>query len=293
MRPIIINGKDIATKAIMNLKQLMYNNSNVMTRFPGLSVIVVGNRKDSESYVRMKQQSAYDLGIVFNLIRFNDTVVKEEEIISCIDRLNEDKTVDGIIVQLPLPIGIDKKKILNRIDPKKDVDGFHAKTMGELALEGYDPVLKPCTPMGVMYILDEMKIDLAGKHVVVLGKSNIVGLPMALMLIKRNATVTVCNSETKDEDKICRTADILITAVGKAKLVKRDWVKEGVIIIDVGINSVKDDTRESGYRLVGDVDYEGVLDKCSMITPVPGGVGPMTVAMLMQNVVMSCLNNKV
>lgn len=278
----IIDGKALSISIMNELKNRVKNYKSA----PGLAVILVGNRNDSSTYVRMKQKAALQIGIAFELYKFDENVT-QPELIENLEKLNDNDNVHGIIVQLPLPPHICKDKIIESINPAKDVDGFHPLSFGKLALEGCTPLFRPCTPRGVMKLLDHYEVDVKGKHVVVLGKSNIVGMPLTLMLLHRQATVTVCNIFTKDEEKITRQADVLISACGCAKLVKKDWVKEGAVVIDVGINSIEDSTKKSGYKLVGDVDFENVKDVASHITPVPGGVGPMTVAMLMLSTVES------
>lgn len=282
----IIDGKLVSEKLksslisrISDIKHTYRTNQS-----PGLAVVMVGDRKDSDTYVRMKQLSAEKLGINFKLHK-HPCNVTEKELLLSIDVLNNDRNVHGIIVQLPLPKHIDKKNIISKVSITKDVDGFNELNIGNLALEGYSPHFSPCTPKGVMELLRYYNVPITGKHCVVLGKSNIVGLPMSLMLLKENATVTICNQLSERESEITRDADILISATGVPGLVKEDWVKEGVVVIDIGINSVTDSTRKKGYRIVGDVDYYPVSQKARLITPVPGGVGPMTVAMLMMSVV--------
>lgn len=284
----IIDGtyvaKEIKTNLKLEIKQLQ-KQFNTLTP-PGLAVVLVGNRNDSETYVRMKQRAATQLGIHFELHK-HQIDITEKELLYSIGTLNHDSNIHGIIVQLPLPNHIDKRNIISKVSITKDVDGFHGLNIGNLALEGCNPFFVPCTPRGVMELLHHYKVPITGKHFVILGKSNIVGLPMSLMLLNENATVTVCNSETQHEDEITRMADVLITAVGVPGLVKEDWVKEDAVVIDVGINTIHDSTRKRGYRLVGDVDFENVCKKVKLITPVPGGVGPMTVAMLMKSTVES------
>lgn len=248
---------------------------------PGLAVVLVGSRKDSETYVRMKRRAAENLGIHFELHK-HPVDITEKELLYEIGSLNHSRNIHGIIIQLPLPEHINKKNVISKVSITKDVDGFHGLNIGNLALEGHEPYFSPCTPRGVMELLKYYKVPIQGKHYVVLGKSNIVGLPMSLMLLNENATVTICNQHTQREPQITRDADVIISAVGKPELVKEDWVKDGVVIIDVGINPLPDKTKKRGYRLVGDVDFDNVKKKARLITPVPGGVGPMTVAMLMK-----------
>jgi 5,10-methylene-tetrahydrofolate dehydrogenase/methenyl tetrahydrofolate cyclohydrolase len=198
-------------------------------------------------------------------------------------KLNADPEVNGILVQLPLPSGLDEQKVLNLVSIEKDVDGFHPLNIGRLAQKGRDPLFIPCTPAGVMVLLERFVPKLEGVNAVVLGRSNIVGMPVALLLVRANATVTICHSRTRDLADVVRQADVLVAAVGRAEMVRADWVKPGAVVIDVGVNRVDDATRPRGYRLVGDVAYEEVKEVAGAITPVPGGVGPMTIAMLLQN----------
>lgn len=281
----IIDGKAIANRIQSKLFERVKSLQSYRTK-PKLAVILVGYRKDSKSYVTMKERAAQRIGIDFQLLQFSENVSQDDLLIH-ISQLNLNVNVHGIIVQLPLPSHISKEEVIESISPHKDVDGFHPLDFGKLALEGFEPLFSPCTPKGVMRLLKECNISLPGKHVVVLGKSNIVGLPMSMMLLKENATVTVCNALTVDEEMITQQADILISAMGCPQLVKKHWLKEGAIVIDVGINAISDDTKKNGYRLVGDVDYNDVIEKVGLITPVPGGVGPMTVAMLMEATVES------
>ena len=286
----IIDGKKIAQSIGEELKTRIAEKGIT----PGLAVIVVGDRADTSTYIRMKKKKAAELGISFYLTKFSSTNVSQEDLLHEIDSLNTNDEIHGIIVQLPLPEHIDKKLITSRITIEKDVDGFHELNIGRLALNGYTPNFIPCTPRGVCEMIDRYNVNVKGKHVVILGKSNIVGLPMALLMIEREATVSVLNAFTPEslEIELIRMADVVISAVGKAFLVKKDWIKEGATVIDIGINSIEDSSKKCGYRLVGDVDYENVKERAGMITPVPGGVGPMTVIMLMKATVESCENKK-
>jgi 5,10-methylene-tetrahydrofolate dehydrogenase/methenyl tetrahydrofolate cyclohydrolase len=207
----------------------------------------------------------------------------QEEIEAVVRRLNDDPDIHGILVQLPLPNHIDEEKILSLISLEKDVDGFHPLNIGRLSMKGRDPLFIPCTPAGCIELLVRSGVEIEGKEAVVLGRSNIVGLPVSMLLLHRNATVTICHSRTKDLPATCRQADILVAAVGRPEMVKADWVKPGAAVIDVGINRVEDATKKRGYRLVGDVDFEDVNQVAGYLTPAPGGVGPMTIAMLMWN----------
>ncbi len=278
----ILDGKEVARSVTERLKhQVQFlKNHRINSK---LVVILVGNDPASRIYVRRKGKACEQLSISSETI-FLPENIKEKELISKIEELNHDPATNGILVQLPLPPQIDEKKIIELIDPTKDVDCFHPVNIGRL-VSGH-PYVLPCTPAGILEILKYYRIDTEGKHAVVLGRSNIVGKPMANMLLQKNpsanATVTVVHSRSKHIASLTSDADILIAAIGKAHFVNSEMVKEGSVVIDVGINRVEADT-EKGYRLVGDVDFESVLPKVSKITPVPGGVGPMTIAMLMQN----------
>ena len=278
----ILDGKLVSNLVKENLKKRIQN----MDITPGLGVILVGNRPDSATYVRMKRRACDKLGIYDHLVELPETI-NQDELIEEIEKLNNNTDIHGILVQLPLPSHIDKVTVLNKIRLDKDVDGFHVESMGNLALNR-NPQFIPCTPKGCMYLLDHYNIQIQGKRAVVIGKSNLVGLPMSLLLLHRGATVTICHSKTQNIEEIVRQADILIVACGRAHMVKKEWVKEGVVIVDVGINSIDDATRKRGYRLVGDVDFENVKELASYITPVPGGVGPMTIAMLLEQTVSAC-----
>ena len=255
---------------------------------PGLAVVLVGEDPASQSYVRMKGKACEDLGL------FSQTIVKpadtsEEELLALIDSLNADARIHGILVQLPLPKQIDENKVILRIDPDKDVDGFHPINVGKMLIG--EPGFLPCTPHGIQEMLMRSGNDPDGKHVVVVGRSNIVGKPVAAILVQKkkgaNATVTMAHSRTRDLASITRTADILVAAMGSPEFIKADMVKEGAVVIDVGSNRIEDLSAKRGYRWAGDVDFEKVKEKASAITPVPGGVGPMTIVMLMKNTVLS------
>jgi methylenetetrahydrofolate dehydrogenase (NADP+)/methenyltetrahydrofolate cyclohydrolase len=253
---------------------------------PGLSVVLVGEDPASVSYVSNKAKACEELGIHEETIRLPaDT--PEKTVLELVDRLNADPSIHGILVQLPLPKHIDSEKVLLRMNPDKDVDGFHPVNVGRLMIG--NPIFMPCTPAGIQQMLVRTGNDPSGKHVVVCGRSNIVGKPMVNILLQKkpgaNATVTVCHTGTKDIGMVTRTADILIVAMGAPKAITADMVKEGAAVIDVGVNRVNDPSSPKGFRLVGDVDFEAVKEKASAITPVPGGVGPMTITMLMVNTV--------
>lgn len=251
-------------------------------RAPFLSVVLVGDNPASASYVRGKTKACADAGIGSDTLRF-DASISEAELLEVVQRLNEDPAVDGILVQLPLPRHIDEQKVIHALRPDKDVDGFHPENVGRLLIGA--PAFAPATPAGIVEMLRRAEIATAGQHVVVLGRSNIVGKPVAALLVQRgaDATVTICHSRTRELAAITRQADILIAAIGSPRFVTAEMVREGVVVVDVGINRVEDATRERGYRLVGDVDFEAVHERASWITPVPGGVGPMTIAMLLKN----------
>ena len=251
---------------------------------PGLATVIVGDSPASQVYVRMKQKACAKAGIE----SFGFTLpenASQSEVEGLVAELNADERVNGILVQLPLPSGLDEEKVLNTISIEKDVDGFHPINLGRLAQKGRESLFVPCTPAGCIYLLDKMGVPLEGANAVVLGRSNIVGMPVALLLVKRDATVTICHSRTKDLPGVVRQADVLIAAVGRPEMVKRDWVKPGAVVIDVGTNRVDDPSREKGYRLTGDVAFDEVKEVAGMISPSPGGVGPMTIAMLLKNTV--------
>ena len=275
---MIISGKEISTKIKDQLKEEVEQMKNKYDRLPKLAVILVGENQASQVYVRNKERGCSYVGMD-SLKITHDATFSEEELLNEIKQLNEDETVDGILVQLPLPDHINEDKVLEAIDPSKDVDGFHPENVAKLFLGQRS--LVPCTPKGLMVLLDEINYDLTGKEVVVVGRSNIVGKPMAMLLLRENGTVTVCHSHTKDLKEVCKRADILVVAIGKPKFIDDSYVKDGAVVIDVGIH------RNENNKLCGDVDYDKVAPKTSAITPVPGGVGPMTIAMLMKNCVES------
>lgn len=280
----LIDGKAIAEKIRSELTTDVAQMVSEGKQRPGLATVLVGDNPASEVYVRMKQKACAQAGIEsfgFNLPKSSS----QEEVEGLVRELNEDPRVNGILVQLPLPSGLDEERVLNAIDLEKDVDGFHPVNIGRLAQKGRESLFVPCTPYGCIVLLDEMKVPIAGANAVVLGRSNIVGMPLALLLIKRDATVTVCHSRSKDLPGITSQADILLAAVGRPQMVKANWVKPGAVVIDVGTNRIEDPGSEKGYRLVGDVDFDEVKEVASMITPSPGGVGPMTIAMLLKNTV--------
>ncbi len=282
----IISGKDIA-RTIRDELNAQVGELAREGLVPGLATVLAGDDPASRLYVGMKNRAAAEAGIHSRQVTLSAETT-EEELLGLIAELNADPAIHGILVQLPLPRQIDESKVLLAIDPEKDVDGFHPVNVGRLATGDLD-VLAPCTPRGVIEMLLRSGVDPSGKHVVVVGRSNIVGKPMALLLLRRapggNATVSVAHSRTADLGALTRTADMLIVAVGRPNTVTGEMVKPGVTVIDVGTNRVDDPTRERGYRVVGDVDFEGVSEVAAAITPVPGGVGPMTIAMLLANTV--------
>jgi 5,10-methylene-tetrahydrofolate dehydrogenase/methenyl tetrahydrofolate cyclohydrolase len=249
---------------------------------PTLATVLVGERVDSATYVASKQKACAELGMG-SISHKLPADITQEELEKLIIDLNSDKSVHGILVQLPLPSHLNEERVLQLISIEKDVDGFSPINIGRLAQKGREPLFVPCTPYGCIYLLDKVGVKIEGANAVVLGRSNIVGMPAALLLIGRNATVTVCHSKTRDIASVVRQADILIAAIGKTEFVRGDWIKPGAAVIDVGINSVPDASKKSGQRLVGDVNFEEAKEVAGYITPVPGGVGPMTIAMLMRN----------
>lgn len=274
----LINGKEISKKTKDAIKAEIEEIRKTGKRVPKLAVILVGDNPASQVYVRNKEKACAYVGM--ESLRINkDATMSEEELLKLIDELNHDDSVDGILVQLPLPKTIDEEKVLKAIAPEKDVDGFHPANIAKLFLneEGFIP----CTPYGMMVMLDEIGYDLDGKEVVVVGRSNIVGKPVALLALHHNATVTIAHSHTKNLQEVTSRADVLIAAIGKAKFFTADYVKEGAVVLDVGMN------RDENGKLCGDVDFDDVKEKVSAITPVPGGVGPMTIAMLMKNTLLS------
>lgn len=281
---MLLDGKKIAGEIIEELKEevtkLLKNNK----RRPGIAAILVGNNPASVTYVKSKIKTCQQIGYHSELIHLNETI-SQQELIKEIHRLNEKRDIDGYIVQLPLPPQIDEQEILLQVCPDKDVDGFHPENIGKMALEL--PCFIPATPLGIIELLRRYNIETIGKHCVIVGRSHIVGTPVSILLSRNNnpgnATVTLTHSKTKNLKAITQQADILIVAVGKERFIDASYIKEGVVVIDVGIHRIKDNQTKSGYRLCGDVDFESVKSKCAAITPVPGGVGPMTIAALMLN----------
>ncbi|MCZ6705947.1 MAG: bifunctional methylenetetrahydrofolate dehydrogenase/methenyltetrahydrofolate cyclohydrolase FolD [Bacteroidetes bacterium] len=279
---VIINGKAIAADIRNDIKQGVDELIKTGRRPPYLAVVLVGDNPASASYVQGKQKAAHEVGVQSDTLTYPDSIT-QADLVNVVHRLNDDSEVDGILVQLPLPDHIEYQRVINAINPDKDVDCFHPENVGKLML-GL-PGFKPATPAGIVELIKRSGIDIAGKRVVIIGRSNIVGKPLASLLIQKgvDATVTVCHSRTQNLPDITRRADILVAALGRAEFVTADMVKKGAAVIDVGINRVDDATRERGYRLVGDVKFDEVAAKASFITPVPGGVGPMTIALMLQN----------
>lgn len=278
----IIDGKAIAQTVRSEIAEEVNKLSEKYGKVPGLAVVIVGNRKDSLTYVTMKRKACAEVGIKSFEIDLPEKV-SEAELISKVHELNANPEVHGILVQLPLPNHITEEKVLSEISIEKDVDGFHPLNIGKLAMKGRDPLFLPCTPKGCLELLSRSGISIRGKKAVVMGRSNIVGLPVSLLLLKADATVTIVHSRSVDPESVIREADIVIAAAGQAQLIKGSWIKPGAAVIDVGTNAVDDPTKKSGYRLVGDVDFQEACKVAGWITPVPGGVGPMTVAMLLRN----------
>jgi len=287
--PYILDGKKIAQNLKDQLKIEIENIKKKFNRVPGLAVVQVGNVAASSVYVKAKTKAAKEVGIsVFD--HHLEEKTNQNDLINLINHLNNNEDVDGILVQLPLPKAINEEVVLNSIAPEKDADGFHPLNVGKLSISpnNDESLMIPCTPYGCLLLLRELDIKLAGKNAVVIGRSNIVGKPMAQLLLKESCTVTTVHSKTQNIEDICKRADILIAAIGKPELVNKDWVKEGAIIIDVGINRVKINDEKS--KLVGDVLFSDIENKAGAISPVPGGVGPMTIACLLRNTTISCKN---
>jgi len=278
----IIDGKAIAEDVRAKVKVAVAERVAAGKSVPGLATVLVGDNPASQVYVRSKRKACEEAGIQSFGVELPATAT-QSEVESVVRELNQDPRVNGILVQLPLPAHLDEEAVLTSISLHKDVDGFHPVNIGRLAQKGREPAFVPCTPAGCIYLLEKTLPTLRGVNAVVLGRSNIVGMPVALLLVRADATVTVCHSRSKDLPGIVREADVLVAAVGRPEMVRGDWVKPGAVVIDVGINRIEDATKKSGYRLVGDVAFDEVKEVASFITPVPGGVGPMTIAMLLQN----------
>ncbi len=276
---VVVYGSEIAKKLKLEMTEYIQNLKESGKRLPKLVVVLVGENPASISYVKGKEKACTEIGMENEMVKLPETTT-QEELLEVVKSLNEDRSVDGILVQLPLPKQIDEHKILHAIDPSKDVDGFHPYNLGKMMLQ--EETFISCTPKGIIRILEEIGMsDLSGKHAVVIGRSNIVGKPLVQLLINHNATVSVCHSRTQNIEQVASQADILIVSVGKARLINRNWVKDGAVVIDVGIN------RDEHNKLCGDVDFDDVIDKVSYITPVPKGVGPMTITMLLENTIHS------
>lgn len=282
MTATIIDGTEVANRIRENVRLEVAQMKAEHDYVPGLATVLVGDSTASATYVRMKRKACEEAGIR-SIHHELPGDIPQADLEALVRQLNADPAVNGILVQLPLPDPLDEEAVLNAIDLRKDVDGFHPVNIGRLAMKGRDPLFIPCTPYGCMVLLEEAGAKLKGANAVVLGRSNIVGLPMAMLLQKADATVTICHSRTRDLAGFLRQADVVIAAVGRTEMVTGDMLKPGAIVIDVGINQKDDPTAKRGYRLVGDVDFESAKEVAGAITPVPGGVGPMTIAMLMQN----------
>ncbi len=290
MSAIVIDGKKVAAEVKAELRPRIEQLKNNGIE-PNLTVILVGEDPASRVYVSMKKKACEELGIQSDTLNLPGET-SESELLTLVEKLNRDSGVHGILVQLPLPSQIREAKVIETISPEKDVDGFHPVNVGKLVAG--TPAFVPCTPAGVLELLLRYDVKPEGKHVVIVGRSNIVGKPLANLLVQKsptgNATVTVCHTRTRDLPEYTRQADILIAAAGRPQMITGDMVREGVVVIDVGVNRVDDPTAKRGYRLVGDVDFDSVSEKAAAITPVPGGVGPMTIAMLMKNTVQAASN---
>ena len=292
----IIDGKKIASEVNEESRKEISTLARDFNLQPGLAVVLIGEDPASQVYVNMKDRKCQELGL-YSAKHVLDKNATMDEVLKLIDQLNNDPKINGILVQSPPPPQIDEEKVIAAINPAKDVDCFHEQNVGKMLIGKRDGFF-PCTPYGVMILLERSGIDPSGKHAVVVGRSNIVGKPMMSLLVQKaagaNATVTCAHSRTKNLPEITRQADILIAAIGRAELITADMVKEGVVVIDVGMNRIEDASAKRGYRLVGDVKFDEVAEKASFITPVPGGVGPMTIAMLMQNTIKACkMQNKI
>ncbi|XP_010498863.1 PREDICTED: bifunctional protein FolD 2 [Camelina sativa] len=280
----IIDGKEIAHTIRSEIAEEVRGLSEKHGKVPGLAVVIVGDRKDSQTYVNTKRKACAEVGIKSFDVGLPEEV-SEADLITKVHELNSNPDIHGILVQLPLPKHINEENVLGAISIDKDVDGFHPLNIGKLAMKGREPLFLPCTPKGCLELLARSGVQIKGQRAVVVGRSNIVGLPVSLLLLKADATVSIVHSHTKDPEAIIREADIVIAACGQAHMIKGNWIKPGAAVIDVGTNAVSDPSKKSGYRLVGDVDFAEASKVAGFITPVPGGVGPMTVAMLLRNTV--------
>jgi len=291
---IIIDGKEISKKLREDLNKEIKDLKKKYNAVPGLAVVQVGNVAASSVYVKAKTKSAKEVGIEV-IDHHLEESISEEELLNLIEKLNTQNNVNGILVQLPLPKHMNEQLILDSINPDKDADGFHPLNVGKLSIASHNDenLLIPCTPYGCLLMLKGLNIELAGKNAVVVGRSNIVGKPMAQLLIKESCTVTVAHSKTKDLPGVCQNADIVVAAVGRPKMIKGEWIKKGAIVIDVGINRIEVEIDgERKNKLVGDVDYKEAEKNASAITPVPGGVGPMTIACLLRNTTIAFKNSR-
>jgi len=285
---MILDGKALSEKIKEKIKEETQSLSKKTGKVPGLTVVIVGEDPASKTYVSMKEKACGYVGFESSVIRLSSDTT-ESELLGYVKNLNDDPNVNGILVQLPLPSAINEDTVINNIAVEKDVDGFHPFNVGKLLIG--KPTFVSCTPYGIIKLLEEYNISTEGKHAVIIGRSNIVGKPIAALLMQKsksgNATVTICHSRTKNIPEITKQADLLIAAMGRPHFVKADMVKQGAVVIDVGINRVDDASAKRGYRLIGDVDFDAVKEKTSAITPVPGGVGAMTIAMLLENTLTS------
>jgi len=288
----ILSGKELAEKMRQEMKSEIDELKTHHNLVPGLAVVLIGDNPASLSYVKGKEKACAQVGILSREYKF-DADYKEEQLLKLIRELNNDPSIHGILVQLPLPDHINEEKILYAIDPTKDVDGFHPVNIGKMMIG--TPSFLPCTPHGIQQLLLRNNIEISGKHVVIVGRSNIVGKPLAMILVQKNpganATVTMCHTRTKNMAELTKLADILVVAAGRPHTVNADMVKQGAVVIDVGVNRVEDKTKKRGYRLIGDVEFDEVSEKASAISPVPGGVGPMTITMLLHNTIQSAKNH--
>ncbi|MFV0604746.1 MAG: bifunctional 5,10-methylenetetrahydrofolate dehydrogenase/5,10-methenyltetrahydrofolate cyclohydrolase [Niabella sp.] len=286
----LLDGKKTAKSIVNTLKIDVAQRAASGNKIPHLAAILVGNNGASQTYVSSKVKTCKEIGFKSTLFHYEEDIT-ELRLLEKIEELNNDMDIDGILVQLPLPAHISEKKIIDTISPVKDVDGFHPENIGRMVLGEKDSFI-PATPYGIMLLLKHNKVVTEGKHAVIIGRSHIVGRPLSILLSNNsnpgNCTVTVCHSKTQNLKEICLQADIIVAALGIPGFLKEDMVKEGAVVIDVGITRIEDKTKKSGYRLSGDVDFDNVAPKCSYITPVPGGVGPMTIAALMKNTYKSC-----
>ena len=290
----IIDGKEISKKLRENLNKEIKDLKNIYNAVPGLAVVQVGNVAASSVYVKAKTKSAQEVGIEV-IDHHLEESISQDELLNLIEKLNNQNNVNGILVQLPLPKHMNEQLILDSIHPDKDADGFHPLNVGKLSIASHNDenLLIPCTPYGCLLMLKGLNIELSGKNAVVVGRSNIVGKPMAQLLIKESCTVTVAHSRTKDLPDVCQNADIVVAAVGRAKMIKGEWIKKGAIVIDVGINRIEVEIDgERKNKLVGDVNYKEAEKNASAITPVPGGVGPMTIACLLRNTTIAFKNSR-